>query len=231
LQTNASGSSLWSGGFEPFGKDWSGAQAAGEFLRFPGQWEDGAWAGGEIYYNIHRWLDASAGRYLTVDPLKFKGKVFTPYVYAISRPLKFIDTTGLFTVDASCDSLECAPQHFGFVNILRQLKLETQWQCESLDIMITDVALLQCIQGKCRTGKVYCKSADEVPWKDPLNYCNDFNAGGYGRVGEEATLCPGNWTYGVPPGYLGGTVIHEWAHNCGWKHLTEVGVPNPTGGW
>ena len=33
----------WSGGFEPFGADYSGAADAGNFLRFPGQWVDGSW--------------------------------------------------------------------------------------------------------------------------------------------------------------------------------------------
>src|SRR5690606_29279210 len=36
--TSQNGALLWQGGFEPFGADWSGAGAAGVFLRFPGQW-------------------------------------------------------------------------------------------------------------------------------------------------------------------------------------------------
>jgi hypothetical protein len=36
LETTSGGVSLWGGGFEPFGKDWNGAQTAGEFLRFRG---------------------------------------------------------------------------------------------------------------------------------------------------------------------------------------------------
>ena len=35
---------LWQGGFEPFEQDYNGAQAAGVFLRFPGQWDDAAWS-------------------------------------------------------------------------------------------------------------------------------------------------------------------------------------------
>jgi hypothetical protein len=107
--------------------------------------------------------------------------------------------------------------------------METQWQCEALSLSITDVALLQCLQGKCDHGKIYCKGADDDPRKNWRNRCNDFRAGGYGWPGEEATLCPGNWTYGVPPGYLGEVVIHEWAHNCGWRHGEGKGVPQNTG--
>ena len=40
LATDESGSTVWSGGFEPFGVDYAGAQDNGVFLRFPGQWED-----------------------------------------------------------------------------------------------------------------------------------------------------------------------------------------------
>jgi YD repeat-containing protein len=45
LATDAAGLTVWQGGFEPFGADWNGAQEAGVFLRFPGQWEDRAWEG------------------------------------------------------------------------------------------------------------------------------------------------------------------------------------------
>ena len=33
----------WDGGFEPLGADYSRAQAAGVFVRFPGQREDSTW--------------------------------------------------------------------------------------------------------------------------------------------------------------------------------------------
>jgi hypothetical protein len=109
--------------------------------------------------------------------------------------------------------------------MLNQLKLEVQWQCEELVSLITDVALLRCLQKKCTDGKIYCRDADG----DPKNNCNYGRAGAFGPLGGEANLCPGNWTYGVPPGYLGETVIHEWAHNCGWKHGEWMGVPNNFG--
>jgi RHS repeat-associated protein len=94
LQTNASGSSLWSGGFEPFGKDWSGAQAAGEFLRFPGQWEDAAWAGPGVYYNLYRWYQWGEGRYSSSDPIGLQGGL-NLYGYARANPLQWIDPAGL----------------------------------------------------------------------------------------------------------------------------------------
>ncbi|MCP4249234.1 MAG: hypothetical protein GY778_19495, partial [bacterium] len=43
LATDEAGGGEWEGGFEPFGADYLGASSAGIFLRFPGQWENGAW--------------------------------------------------------------------------------------------------------------------------------------------------------------------------------------------
>jgi RHS repeat-associated protein len=97
LETNASGLSLWSGGFEPFGKDWNGAQAAGEFLRFPGQWEDGAWAGvagGDHFYNLYRWYSPLSGSYSQSDPFAL-AHLPTFYRYSFDNPLRFSDRLGL----------------------------------------------------------------------------------------------------------------------------------------
>ncbi|MEO1366112.1 MAG: hypothetical protein AAFX50_02960, partial [Acidobacteriota bacterium] len=70
--TNELADVSWEGGFEPFGADYSGAQAAGMFLRFPGQWEDEAWeesgVGSEVSYNVHRWYVQSVGRYSRLEP-------------------------------------------------------------------------------------------------------------------------------------------------------------------
>jgi RHS repeat-associated protein len=87
----------WRGGFEPFGADWNGAQAAGVFLRFPGQWLDEAWKdaslGAEIYYNVHRWYEHGVGRYGRVDPIP-------PgiYGYAGSDPIGSADALGLYKI-------------------------------------------------------------------------------------------------------------------------------------
>ena len=93
-ETNASGTSVWLGGFEPFGKDWSGAQTAGQFLRFPGQWDDAAWAGSGMNYNVNRWLDRDTGRYSMPDPLGLRGGSHL-YSYVASNPLAAIDPLGL----------------------------------------------------------------------------------------------------------------------------------------
>lgn len=94
LATNRSARALWQGGFEPFGVDWSGAEGKGIFLRFPGQWVDGSWEGGELSYNLHRWYETGTGRYTGVDPM---GLVASPnvFTYVDARPLVLADPTGL----------------------------------------------------------------------------------------------------------------------------------------
>ena len=95
--SDISGGETWQGGFEPFGDDYSAAQAAGVFLRLPGQWDDDAWLGTtegtELYYNLYRWYEYGTGRYTRTDPLGQQGDSH-PYVYAVANPLLFIDPLG-----------------------------------------------------------------------------------------------------------------------------------------
>src|SRR6185369_11615643 len=77
LATDAAGATVWQGGFEPFGADWNGAQSAGVFLRFPGQWVDPAWENSKLksglHYNLRRWYEPGTGRYSQPDPSGRKG--------------------------------------------------------------------------------------------------------------------------------------------------------------
>jgi RHS repeat-associated protein len=101
LATDGTGAEVWSGGFEPFGKDWNGAGAAGVFLRLPGQWENAVWEeaemGAEVYYNVHRWYAPDTGRYSRPDPLGLRAGV-NQYLYAGSNPLAFLDPDGRWVV-------------------------------------------------------------------------------------------------------------------------------------
>ncbi len=117
LATDASGTPLWSGGFEPFGNDYADAGAANIFLRLPGQWQDPTWA--EIgtrpglHYNVHRWYDSSTGRYERPDPIHtlLEGPLNNPgsyllqqmpYGYAAMRPLVLADPLGLTLEEGLC---------------------------------------------------------------------------------------------------------------------------------
>jgi RHS repeat-associated protein len=120
VATDESGLGIWSGGFEPFGRDWreatpEGAQENGVFLRFPGQWLDETWAsssmGAGVAYNVHRWYQPDTGTYTRADPLRqvsgiYAGPTFlipgNSFLYSGANPLRFIDPLGLASDDLSC---------------------------------------------------------------------------------------------------------------------------------
>lgn len=104
LAMNQAGTALWRGGFEPFGADWSGAGAAGVFLRFPGQWDDATWAGvgaAGLSYNLFRWYERGTGRYERADPLGLVGGI-NGLGYALQRPTYFADPTGTVVLSELC---------------------------------------------------------------------------------------------------------------------------------
>jgi RHS repeat-associated protein len=131
LATDASAAALWSGGFEPFGADYTSApsaQQAGVFLRLPGQWADDTWQnaslGAELYQNAYRWLEVGTGRYSRVDPLGIlppDRDEPNPYLYVRGSPIGSIDPLGLdaFTNDTGVqDCMYCIfwKGGFGFHN-------------------------------------------------------------------------------------------------------------------
>ncbi|MFL6260856.1 MAG: RHS repeat domain-containing protein [Thermoanaerobaculia bacterium] len=113
LATDASGTAVWQGGFEPFGRDWNGAQAAGIFLRLPGQWEDETWENpslaSDLDYNVMRWYASGTGRYSRPDPLGVlrAGGTAHLYGYAEASPLVYADPWGLDALTQNPDNLDC----------------------------------------------------------------------------------------------------------------------------
>ena len=101
LATDDAGLEVWSGGFEPFGQDYAGAEAAGIFLRFPGQWNSDTWQQtrpeGGIYYNVHRWYGPGTGRYGRSDPLGLVRSRRDLFGYASAAPTTGVDKLGLVT--------------------------------------------------------------------------------------------------------------------------------------
>lgn len=71
------------------------------FLRYPGQWTSDAFkvAGSqsEVYYNLHRWLAVSTGRYSRPDPLGIKPAI-NFYLYVGANPARWFDPMGLCRV-------------------------------------------------------------------------------------------------------------------------------------
>ncbi|MCL4838500.1 MAG: RHS repeat-associated core domain-containing protein [Thermoanaerobaculia bacterium] len=113
------GSVTWSGGFEPFGRDWQhgtpeGALASGLFLRLPGQWDHPYWHrdlrsggfGADLFYNVHRWYEAGTGRYVSSDPLGLEADI-NLYGFVGQRPLFYTDPLGLANDDGCPCGSDC----------------------------------------------------------------------------------------------------------------------------
>lgn len=107
-------SSTSSGGFEPFGEDWSNARSFGLNLRLPGQWDDPYWhrdpdakyVGADLYYNVHRWYEPGTGRYVSADPLGLLAGVQL-FAYVGDRPTAAVDPLGLAGCDWDSGFLGC----------------------------------------------------------------------------------------------------------------------------
>jgi len=100
LASSGAATAIWSGGFEPFGRDFTtpSAQSSGIFLRLPGQWDDTAWDNTRLtsglYYNVSRWLKTGTGRYISSDLIGLDGDI-NLYSYAWESPTKWADPLGL----------------------------------------------------------------------------------------------------------------------------------------
>ncbi len=98
LIADSTGTTVWRwDNQEPFGNDSPNADPNStgttfEFpLRFPGQYADRET---NLYYNYHRDLDPSIGRYLQSDPIGIEGGLNT-YLYVDAEPVLVSDVSGL----------------------------------------------------------------------------------------------------------------------------------------
>jgi RHS repeat-associated protein len=90
--TDAGGKLLWRGELDAFGALRSERGAAGTMpLRLSGQYADRETG---LYYNVHRYYDPAAGRYLQADPLGLAAGL-NLYAYAANDPLNKTDPLGL----------------------------------------------------------------------------------------------------------------------------------------
>jgi RHS repeat-associated protein len=112
MSSGAAGLVAWTGGFEPFGRDYTTPSAlrSGIFLRLPGQWDDPSWDNSQlqsnIYYNLNRWYAPQAGTYEEIDPLT--SPPLWIYAYAQQNPLIKADPLGLYTAAGNSGIIETA---------------------------------------------------------------------------------------------------------------------------
>ena len=86
----------------PFGEPWEAPPASPNTLRFAGKELD---AETGFDYFGGRYYASPNGRFITVDPMQ--GRLADPqtlnrYAYARNNPLRFVDPSGLYTVDEAC---------------------------------------------------------------------------------------------------------------------------------
>ena len=89
--TSAAKATVWQASYTPFGEVQSLSGTIEQNLRFPGQY---FLIEGGLAYNWHRLYDASTGRYIQPDPLRFVDGP-SVYAYAGGSPFMATDAEGL----------------------------------------------------------------------------------------------------------------------------------------
>jgi RHS repeat-associated protein len=91
--TAVNGAVVWSAKYSSFGEatvDLSSTITNN--LRFPGQYYDEETS---LNYNYHRYYDVKTGRYLTPDPIGFKGGDINLFGYVLGNPINISDSRAL----------------------------------------------------------------------------------------------------------------------------------------
>jgi hypothetical protein len=189
-----------------------------------------------MFHNVHRWYEPQTGRYTRPDPIH-KGSATRDgeYSYVMSRPTRFTDPLGLFSVDDNC--FECYPDEArDWVPLGWRLRLGVRAWCLSRLDEIVDVSLRKCIQESCDSGRISCR--DRGSCRRNPDWTGFTRGGtrmdhwarriGWQRKIRRAFVCSNNPLNYTPWGGAE-TVIHEWAHGCGyWPHgdRTIPGIPH-----
>ena len=177
------------------------------------------WEGAEENYNVFRWYRAGWGRYTQEDPVVANPRSLRHYTYALSNPLSLIDPRGLFAVDPFCKGCKNPLAARDKSNLFQHIVAQTNAFCQNSLQYIKDVNLRDCVKKSCEIGIIKCDiSEDSGP-------CNDLSTYGYTPTAAfdfVAKMFPRRTVYvcankvGNFNQEAGNTVVHEWAHGCGY---------------
>jgi RHS repeat-associated protein len=212
----------WSGGFEPFGRDFTtpSAQSSGIFLRLPGQWDDTVWdnthLGSRLYYNVSRWYESGNGKYSQPDPLGGDGpaepvpqrptvdtELSSPfYSYVNANPTSYIDPIGLLRFRGCRPDQEQAIAR-AFKDYCSRIQSPGFMNCMCAQPSIPSGLTRECGQNV----KAECKSDAGGNCQNNCGWSRSF----FGRV---IRICPLGWDP-TRCGPLGCTLMHEMTHMIG----------------
>lgn len=175
---------------------------------------------GQLFYRA-RYYDPSLGRLTQEDPMGFESGDLSLYRYVRNQPAIGRDPMGLFTLDPSCNCLKNPPGVPGpsFHDLLQG---RVGQACQLVASTITDPSLRACIEKSCKDGKIECR---ENCAKNEYAH-NDFIF--FGVINRHPYTCTNRWDTQFMD-IMGGVMIHEFAHGCGWSHGGGAGVPFQSG--
>jgi len=226
--SNAAGALVRTYTFDSFGNQTSSSGSLPNSFQYTARQFDSETA---LYYYRARYYDPQQGRFLVEDPLGPKKEGPNLYRYVSNNPIVNVDPLGKYQIEKSCKDHPCImiggggpnrpnePPHQA--NVADLIKQEADAECSNTS-GIANPRLRACIQKRCKSGKIKC--SDNCPQSNP-------QAGNAPYYGSTATLCldPIGTPPWTTPEFFGGTIIHEWAHTCRWKHGQGGGIPHDPG--
>jgi len=130
MMSDINGVTVWAASYSSFGEAAVDASSTVvNNLRLPGQYFD---AETGMHYNWHRYYDPGTGRYITADPIGFRGGV-NLFTYSNNNPVNRIDPKGLFTIDENCCQQDAT------------LRQQIDTGCRMAALKVTEPSLRECI--------------------------------------------------------------------------------------